>query len=261
MRNSAIPMTKMTISKSELLSLLHYIINQKIKIMKKFLFIAVVACFLFSACGGNKGEEQNKTIAASSVKKSGVHSDLLNVSGEVKILLVKVSDDGWAINAIIPVQNAGKWSEVPDTDENASRYYKPSMGNLSVEFLDANGAVIDYDVDPDWSVVESVLPSEETKTEDMMVKPLWNRGIPYKEALEKYNKIQGISLKKMELSQVYSASGSSSSSSSSSSDDDDDDDVDYDEELDKAVDSYNKAVKAASKTLDAYKDLYDALDD
>lgn len=223
--------------------------------MKKFLFIAVVACFLFSSCG-QKEEEQNKTVAASTVQKSGMHSDLLNVKGDVKILLSK-DGDRWTVSAVIPIENAKKWSEVPDTDESMDEYFSAEMDNIKIEFLDENGATIDHSLYADHDIIKSVLASENIKTENMTVKMSSIPYESYEKALEVYNKVKGVSIKNMELYKRHSSSGSSSSSSYSSSDDD----YDYDDDdLDKALEDYDKAVDAAKKTVDAYKSLYDALD-
>lgn len=220
--------------------------------MKKIKLFAIVTALVMVcvSCGnGKKGTEETKMLSSSTVKTSGEHSDLLSIDADsVKVMLVKIKDDHWEIRAILPMSNEYNWEDVPGTDHSASTYFEPRMGNIEVEFVDANGSPLDLDVMLDYDVIKSILSSNDTKTEDVLVSDRYeNLGDKsYKTRKELFDKIAGISIKKMDLSKVYTSSGSSSSSSSSSSDEDDDDD-DWDD------DDWDDVEKAAKATKSAYK--------
>lgn len=193
-------------------------------------------------------------IPTTAVKMSGKHSELLKIDAEsVKVMLVKIDEDRWTLRALIPIKNSYAWTDVTnmykpsDPDEE----YVPSMGNensmfndhLEVEFLDANGSPIDFNLKANLDVVESVLASNSIKKEDMLVKEDYEfHADEYKIIKEKFDKIAGIAFKRMELHSNQIRNGNSSGSSYSSSDDDRDD-VD----LDDAV----TAAKAATEVLKA----------
>ena len=206
------------------------------KKIKLFLILSLVGLLFFSC--SSKQKEETKMIPSSAVKKSGKNSDILTIKGDsVKVMLVKISENKWTLRALIPIENA-----IPNTDPSAT----PSMGNLSVVFLDANGSPIDFELRPDWDAVESVLSSNSFKTEDLLVKEAYENLTPGKfdKIKEKFDKIAGIALKGLELSYTYKNDGSSHSSSSSySSGNDNQDDV----SLDDAV----TAAKAATEVLKA----------
>ena len=190
---------------------------------------------------------------ASAVKKSGQHSDLLEIAADsVKVMLVKVSDDRWTLRALIPIENV-----IPNPNPSGT----PSMGNLSVEFLDANGSPLDFELHPDWDVVESVLSSNSSKTEDLLVKEAYSSLTPDKYGVikEKFDKIAGVALKEMNLtggSGYYYSSGSSSSSGSSySSGDDDWDDVDLDDAVN-AAKAATEVLKATGEVMKSSTDMY-----
>lgn len=215
----------------------------------KLLTIFSLAGLFFFACSSKKQTEETKMISATAVKMSGLHSDLLKINADsVRVMLVKISDDKWTLRAVLPIENTQKWEDIPGTDPSANSHFIPSMGNLSVEFLDANGSPIDFDLQPDWDVVKNVLSSNNSKTEDMLVKEAYDNLTPekYDIAKEKYDKIAGIALRKMDLNTAYLSTGSSNSSAENV-DDSDDNDLSDDDDLDVISD----AVKAASDVVKA----------
>lgn len=222
--------------------------------MKKInLFVLLSICGLFLFSCSSKQQEETKMLSSSCVKKSGTHSELLNIKGDsVKVMLVKINDKDWTLRALIPIENAN-----PNPDPSI----KPSMGNLSVEFIDANGSPIDFELHPEWHTVESVLSSSSIKTEDLLVKEAYSfTPDKYEVVKEKFDKIAGIALKEMTLTggsgAFYSSGSSSSSGSSYSSDEDDDwDDVDLDDAMN-AAKAATEALKATSEVMKSSKDMY-----
>lgn len=217
--------------------------------IKLFLILSMVGLLLFSC---SKKQEETKMIPSSAVKKSGTHSDLLTIKGDsVKVMLVKIDDDEWSLRAVIPIENATLSNNSSGTS---------SMGNMSAEFLDANGNSIDFELRPDWDVVESVLSSNSFKTEDLLVKEAYH-GYEYKTVKEKFDKIAGIVLKEMKLTDgygnFYSSDNSSSSGSSSYSGDDDDDwdDVDLDDAV-TAAKAATEVLRATTDAVNSTKDMY-----
>lgn len=207
-----------------------------------------------------KDTEENKMISSSAVKTSGTHSNLLSVmTDSVKVMLVNLGEDKWEVRAVLPLTNEYAWKDVPGTDQSASSYFEPRMGNLEIEFLDANGSPLDINLKVDYDVVNSVLSSNDEKTEDMIVTE-WHSG-SYKKKKPMFDKVAGISIKRMDLSEVHTSSGSysSSSSSSSDSDDDDDDDIDDDDwdDVEKAAKASKSAYKAAKAAYKVAKEIED----
>ena len=205
-------------------------------------------------------------LPATAVKMSGEHSDLLKISSDsVKVMLVKISDDRWTLRALIPIENAYAWRTVIRmyTPSDPDEEFSPSMGHdsmfndhLSVEFLDANGSPIDFDVKPDWDVVGTVLASNSVKKEDMLVKESYEIDAgEYDEIKEKFDKIAGIAMKKMDLHTTTKSDGSSYASGSSYSSDDDDYDVDLDDAVN-AAKAATEALKATSEVMKSSKDMY-----
>ncbi|MBQ7279517.1 MAG: hypothetical protein IJR13_02165 [Bacteroidales bacterium] len=232
--------------------------------MKKTLFTIALAAtigLMMTACGENE-VEMTKMLSNESVTIDGTHDQLLDVSDSVKVILTNPSgkDNDWEVQMIIPMTSTIPWSEVDGTDPKADTYYTPKMGNLSVDFTDANEAEIDYDIRPDWDVVKALLASEKVIEKKVTVKPLWG-GKKYKDAKVIFDKVAGAKITRADLDKTYNSSSSSSSSSSYSSTDIDDDDIDFDD-LEKAVDASQKALKAAGKAAKAAnsKDMKDALD-
>lgn len=208
--------------------------------IKLFLIMSMFGLLLFSC---SKQQEEIKMLPSSCVKKSGTDSKLITIPDSVKVMLVKVDNKKWALRALIPIENYKR------------SYGKRSMGNLDVEFLDANGSPIDFDLRPDWNVVESVLSADTLcKREDMLVKEYFTG--KYDEIKEKYDKIAGVALTRMNLTGGYTSSGSSSSSGSSYSSDDDDDDWD-DVDLDDAVNAAKAATEMFRATTDAVNSTND----
>lgn len=217
------------------------------KRIKLFVVLSLIGLFLFSC---SKQQEETKLIPSSAVKKSGTHSDLLTIKGDsVKVMLVKIGEDEWSLRALIPIENA-------TLSNNTSG--SSSMGNMSAEFLDANGNSIDFELQPDWDVVESVLSSSSFKTEDLLVKEAYH-GFEYKTAKEKFDKIAGIVLKEMKLTDgygnFYSSDNSYSSGSSYSSEDDDWDDVDLDDAMN-AAKAATEVLKATGEVMKSSTDMY-----
>ena len=252
--------------------------NKGFSVLNRICLVAAVG-IAFSSCGGSKQEEV-KYVSFDGI--SGEHAELLEVSDSVKVMLVNPSGDEWEVRALIPITNTMSWSDVPDTDPNAKEYYKPKMGNLSVEYLDKNGSELDCRVNPSWDVVESVLSSNKEKTENMSAHEMWGGG-SYKDKKALFDKVASVKLSRAELSKVFSASTSSSSSSSSSAstsssssssswdiDDDDLDDLKKAAEISKkALEANKKAMKAAKsisskstkEAMDAYEKALDAYED
>lgn len=218
--------------------------------MKKIKLLALLAPLTMALLScSEKGTEETKMISSSAVKTSGTHSNLLSVMADsVKVMLVNLGEDKWEVRALLPLTNEYAWEDVPGTDQSASNYFEPKMGNLDIEFLDANGSPLGINLKVDYDVVNSVLSSNDEKTEDLIVTE-WYGG-SYKDKKTLFDKIAGISIKKMDLNEVHTSSGSYSSSSSSSSDsDDDDDDIDDDD-----WDDVEKAAKAAYKVAKEIED-------
>jgi hypothetical protein len=234
------------------------------KKIKLFLVLSLFGLFLFSC---SKQQEETKMIPTTAVKMSGKHSELLKIDADsVKVMLVKIDEDRWTLRALIPIKNTYDWDVVshkykhPDPDKE----YYPSMGSedwtnkrFEVEFLDANGSPINFEVEPDWDIVKSVLSSNSIKKEDMLVKE--DRGFhadEYKIIKEKFDKIAGIALKGLELSYSYKHDGSSySSSDSNNSSDDDWDDVDLDDAVN-AAKAATEMLKATGEVVKSTKDVY-----
>ena len=223
--------------------------------------IAATLGLMMTACDG-KEEELSKKLAPESVSIIGEHAKLLEVADSVKVILTNPDgrDNDWKIQMIVPLKNTTKWSNVDGTDETAETYYLPSMGNLHVEFTNADDAEIDYTLYPNWDVVSGLLASEDINTQNVTIKYDYG-GKKYKDAKAIYDKVAGANITRAELTKGYNSSSSSSSSSSYSSIDDDDFDIDLDD-LEKAVDASQKAMKAAEKAAKAAnsKDMKDALD-
>ena len=140
--------------------------------------LTLMSATMFVSCG-SKEEEQVKWIPAPDF--SGIHANLLDCDADsVKVILTKAEESkyGWEVRAMVPISNVKPWSQVPDTDENQSEYYIAKMGNLEGTFLDGNDSPIDYDMNPDWDKVETVLASEDIMSEDVWFKVAWsvNRG-------------------------------------------------------------------------------------
>lgn len=218
--------------------------------MKKHLILVAIAALttmMLSSCGESK-EEQTKMISPDRVSLVGSHSDLLEVADSVKLLLVKANPNGtkyWTIKAIVPIKNTTYWKNVPGTNSNAKEYFIAKMGNAHSRFIDANDSEV-LDGNMQWDKLESVLSANEYKTVKLELSA--SRGFlsayeaDYATAKEAFDKIDGMELSKLDLSKVWKAENISSSRSSSSSYDDDD--------LDKAIDQYERAVNAAEKALD-----------
>lgn len=240
----------------------------KKKSLLMVLALTFMSAMVFVSCG--KEEEQVKWIPAPHF--SGQHSDLLRCTADsVKVILTKASDSdkSWEVRAMVPMANTMPWSNVPGTDENQSEYFKAEMGNLGADFLDANDSPIDYEIKPDWDKVASMLASDVEVFEDVWFTIYWemHRG-KYDKMKGIFDKVQGMEIKKMDLTTVYHVVESSSSSSSSNSSVDD-----WSDAYDKALDAYEKAVDAAEKAVnvqtakdvkkavDAYNDALKTLDD
>lgn len=221
------------------------------KLQLLILTAALLPLATIVSCSG-KGEEEVKTLSAESVKMSGEHKNLIQINGdEVKIMLVNSNPNdkyGWEIRASMPIIGTTAWSDVPGTDESASSYFSPRMGNLSVAFLDANGNELEYAIAPNWDAVETVLKNAPTEEEDLICSGY--SSLDYKGAKAFYDKIQGLRISKMDLNEVHTSTSSSSSVSKSSSWDD----VDLDDDLE----DVKKAIKAEKKILEAYSDAMDA---
>lgn len=225
--------------------------------MKKFRLITILVILTMSliSCGDN-GTEETKMISSDAVKKSGEHSNFLSVDADsVKIMLVKIDKNEWEIRALLPLTNEQHWENVPGTDPTADSYYEPSMGNMTIEFLDANGTPLDLNLQVDYDVIKSLLCSNEYKTEDLVITEYWSG--TYDEKKKLFDKITGISIKKMDLSKSYNHSGSYSNSSSDVSYNDsdyEDEDEDVDDEGDDDWEDVKEAIKttkAAYKTAKA----------
>lgn len=214
------------------------------KRIKLFVILSLFGLFLFSC--SSKQQEETKMLPASAVKMSGQHSDLLEIAEDsVKVMLVKIDDKKWTLRALIPIDNRECF--------DGTR----SMGNLDVEFLDANGSPIDFDLQPDWDVVESVLSSNQLfKKEDMLAKEAYHHTDKYDKIKEKFDKIAGIALKEMNLTRGYANSVSSYASGGSySSDDGDDVDVDLDDAVN-AAKAATEVLKATGEVMKSSTDMY-----
>ena len=234
--------------------------------------LTLMSAMLFVSCG-SKEEELVKWIPAPHF--SGQHADLLKCTADsVKVILTKAtdSDKSWEVRAMVPMANTMPWSDVPGTDKNQSQYFTASMSNLHAEFLDANGSPIDYEIEPDRSKVAAMLASDTEAFEDVWFTIFWesHRG-KYDKMKGIFDKVQGMEIKKAELTKCYTSSSSFSSSKSSSSKSSSEDD--WSDAYDKALDAYDKAldaaakasnvtgVKSAKEAVDAYKDALKSLDD
>lgn len=227
--------------------------------MKKIKLLAILAPLMVALLScSEKGTEETKMISSSAIKTSGEHSNLLSVDADsVKIMLVKVSDDNWEVRAILPLANVRRWKSVPGSDPSAANYYEPTMGNMEVKFLDANGTPLNLNLKVDYDVVRSLLSSNTYKTEDFVITNL--SGGDYKAKKTLFDKVAGISIKRMDLAEVHTSSGSSNSSSSSSGDSDDDDDDDDDDwdDVEKAAKASKSAYKAAKAAYKVAKEIDD----
>lgn len=231
---------------------------------KHFIFAtALVFSLLLTACGGSPAEEEEvKMMPSSSVTLTGNHSELLTVTDSVKLVLcANESKTRWKVQAIIPIANTTPWKNVPGTNEKNAKYFLPKMGNASARFLDQNESEVKDGSLAEtmaWSTIESVLGSNSQKNAKMTIcAGLKNKVFvesDYKTAKQAFDKIAGIELYRLDLSEAHNASSSSSSSSSRSSksskssyDDDD---------FEEALRQYERAVDAAEKALDMI-DEYD----
>lgn len=210
---------------------------------QKFLLGAVALCLAIglTSCGGEKQEEMTKMIPADAVTLSGKHKKLLTIPADsIKIMLVRIGDSRWDVRALIPMQNTTEWSEVPGTNPSKSKYFEPRMGNLMVRFLDANESEIDAEVAPDYDVVGSILSSDEIVTEKVLVKDRWeslgDKSYAARRAI--FDKVAGISITNMDLSEVTTAKESSSKVLDA-----------YDDAINNAVDAYEKALDEAVNDL------------
>lgn len=210
---------------------------------QKFLLGAVALCLAIglTSCGGEKQEEMTKMIPADAVTLSGKHKKLLTIPADsIKIMLVRIGDSRWDVRALIPMQNTTEWSEVPGTNPSKSKYFEPRMGNLTVRFLDANESEIDAEVAPDYDVVGSILSSDEIVTEKVLVKDRWeslgDKSYAARRAI--FDKVAGISITNMDLSEVTTAKESSSKVLDA-----------YDDAINNAVDAYEKALDEAVNDL------------
>lgn len=217
----------------------------------KGLIILILGMGLFSC---SKKQEMTKMISADQVTLSGSHKQLLKIASDsVKIMLVCTDkkDDTWEVRALIPMTNTKSWSKVPDNNPRAASYYKPSMGNLEVDYLDANESSLNIELKPNWDVVASILASDEQIEEKVLITDEWeNLGDKsYKTKKDIFDRVAGIALSKMELTKVYTTSSSSSSSKSIY-----DDVIDtYNSAVQEAVDAYEEALEDA---IDAYESIW-----
>ena len=119
------------------------------KRIRLFMILSLLGLFLFSC--SSKQQEETKMLPATAVKKSGEHSDLINIAADsVKVMLVKVSDERWTLRALIPIENTYPWETVTYmyTPSDPDEVYYPYMGkaesmfhdHMEVEFLDVNGS-------------------------------------------------------------------------------------------------------------------------
>lgn len=231
----------------------------KKKSLLMVLALTFMSAMMFVSCG-SKEEEQVKWIPAPHF--SGQHADLLRCTADsVKVILTKASDSdkSWEVRAMVPMANTMPWSNVPGTDENQSEYFKAEMGNLGADFLDANGSPIDYELKPDWNKVAAMLASDVEVFEDVWFTIRWEmHRSDYKKMKAIFDKVQGMEIKKMDLTTVYHVVDSSSESSSSSSSNEIDQLLDKYEQL---IDKYNSMKKSNNYDYDALDDLDDDIED
>ena len=219
------------------------------------------ALLMFSC--GPKGEEETKMISSDRVNLVGTHSELLDVSDSIKVMLVKTDAGGkeWTIKAIVPVENARYWKNVPGTNEKEKEYYVAKMGNASSKFLDVNDSEV-LEGNMQWDKLESILAAneyKEVKLELQAHKSLFSEyRADYKTAKAAFDKIEGMELSKLDLSKVYKAEDTSSSSY--------DDIEDALEQYEKALDAAATAVsssslKNAKKAMNEYEKALNELED
>ena len=211
-----------------------------------FVVIAVLATtMMLSSCGDSK-EEQTKMISPDRVNLVGTHSNVLEVTDSVKVLLVKVDNNEkkWTIKAIVPISNTTFWKNVPGTNTKAKEYFTSSMGNACSSFIDANDSEV-LGGGMQWDKLESILSANEYKTVKLELQARYSLfseyEVDYKTAKAAFDKIDGMELSKLDLTKEWRAEETSTSHSSSKS---------YDVDLDDAIDQYERAVDAASKALD-----------
>ncbi|HCS88410.1 MAG TPA: hypothetical protein DIW30_08535 [Bacteroidales bacterium] len=215
---------------------------------RNFIFCAVTLCLALgmASCGENEKQvEMTKIIPADAVTFSGKHKNLLTIPADVdsvKIMLVRTGETGqrWEVRALIPLQNTTPWKKVPGTDNRKLSWFEPNMGNLHVEYVDANESEVGEDVYLDYNAVESVLASDDIITEKALVKDryenLGDKSYNTKRAL--FDKVAGISISKMELNEVKSAKSSDKKGGSSLSDI-------YEDAINEVADTYEKAMNEA----------------
>lgn len=233
--------------------------------MKKIVTLLVSLFAVLALVSCSKKTEETKMISSSEISFSGKDKKMLRVASDsVKVMLVNVDedDDKWEVRVVIPMQNTMLWKNFPKSEQNvskkASEYYEPEMGNMQVDYLDANGSKLDVEVSLDRNVIKSVLSSDEISTENMLIKDSWSSfgDKSYKKAKANFDKIAQISISDMVLSKVTRASESSSSSYSRSSSSSYRDD--FEDAYNEAKGTYKKAMDTYEKTLDAYDKALDA---
>ena len=224
----------------------------------KTLFVAMVAmlstALLMFSCGP-KGEEETKMISSDRVNLVGTHSELLEVLDSIKVMLVKADADGkeWTIKAIVPIENAKYWKNVPGTNENAKEYYIAEMGNACSKFLDANDSEV-LEGNMQYDKLKSILSAntyKEIKLELQAHKSLFSEyRVDYKTAKAAFDKIEGMELSKLDLSKVYKAEESGRSIYD-----------DYEDAVNQASKEMHNAINQAQREMEEamsdYSDMFD----
>ena len=188
--------------------------DRKMKRINIFVVLTLLLCSVVSSC--TKKQELTKSIPSSNVSLSGKHRNLLAVDGDsVKIMLVcpEGKKDEWEVRALVQIKNTKSWREVYSSYRKQHKNYEPKMGNFCVNYIDANGSTLleNNNLKPDWDVIESVLSSDEKRTENMLIQSMFtmNRS-SYDKQKTIFDKVAGITFSQMELNEIFTTSGGSS---------------------------------------------------
>lgn len=209
--------------------------------MKNLLIICICAILggLSMACGNKQtesspeGPEETITIAADHIQLSGKHSYLIKTAGDAQVMLTNCNKGEWEIEFYLPLNNTQTWdqwkSATPsDTD------YDAAMSKIEVQFLKADGSLLDYKLEHNEDNIESLLSAEEISTENFFVKT-YATGT-YTEMKSIFSQIKGISISNMELDQIERTPETQSLG-------EDENLIDFDGIRENAQEEYKKAVE------------------
>ena len=197
---------------------------------KQLLFVTTFVCCFFLAACGPKEENESREMEPATLKLKGSHAAWFKVEEPYLLRLVKTENDGWQVRIKV---NLVKTKKIDTKRFQQALECCPEMAYMDDNDVELQEGQLSADY------FNTLCAKEIGEPEELVLQPFSWHKMKYEDAKKIYDNLTSVVITDINIKKIEKSKSSRSSSS-----------VFNDDDLDDAIDQYERALDAAERALD-----------